>query len=104
MKIEITGQFFAGNMGDGWKDDDEANSAFASFVEEKLTIAILEKFPDAEIVFYFELSGNSGCAREIEAYVPYVNINKQINEIIDSELFSMWDTWCRSKEAEEYWA
>lgn len=105
-KAFISDQVLAGNMGEGWRDENEAADAFASFLEGKYRSLANRYFPEAEVVVDVEVGRNaSGASRP----ASYVLINddgeSDYDRLFEDRCLSVgqvaWEEFCGSDQAAE---
>ena len=97
MKITINNQILAGNLGDGWKDNDEAADSLAVFTKQKYTEIIENEYPGAEINIEIDVAYNtSGCSRTTTACCtpPDYSTEEEIEMTLDGWGDAIWLEFC----------
>ena len=100
MKITVTNQILAGNMGDGWKDG--AADAYGDFVAEKLRERVRELYPDADIVVETDIQNASGYSRGIQVDSDDIDAVISLEDDLATVNHYAWDEWCNSDHSAEY--
>ena len=97
MKITINNQILAGNLGDGWKDNDEAADSLAVFTKQKYTEIIEKEYPVAEIDIDIDVKYNtSGCSRTATVCCtpPDYSTEDKIETTLDGFDDAIWLEFC----------
>ena len=101
MSIQITDSVLVGNMGDGWKDDFEAASAYASYLSAAYRAAAAERFPGADINVDVHVQNAYGWCRDVQVIGDGddVGIGEFERDLADGRY---WETWVNSDDAAQY--
>ena len=104
MEITVYAKTLSGNMGEGWVDESAANRAYASFLENKITEEITDRYPDADVTVEIEAENASGYTGEpiIEVTPHNFEIGSDIEEIMPHIMQTAWEAWLNSDESNEY--
>ena len=103
MEITVNAKTLAGNMGDGWHNNNAANEAYAKFLEIRLTEAIRSDYPDADISVSIDaIADAGGDPGSPSVWVDdddndiAIDASTQIAELAVNEIHDSWSAWCDS--------
>jgi len=106
MKITIIDRVMADSMGDGWND--EAQAAYAEYVEQKYLEHIRSEYPVAEIIVNVNAERACGWSPPISVCIDSdtedeAGLESSIEDELSYVASSAWESWCAG-DGDEYTA
>lgn len=107
--IYINTQILSGNLGDGWSDENDAADALAAYTEKQWLSDLEPMVADGyEVEIDIDVQHNtSGCSRDVSVDVDGADDGYDIVQRVTSLLTEenrIWELFCESDEATEYFS
>jgi hypothetical protein len=102
MTIYINDTILAGNMGDGWNDQNAAADAYADFLTDAYRAAAHRRFPDQTIEVDVTVQYNTEGWRanvSVMSDDDAAETGEFERDLTDGEY---WSQWCESEDAVQY--
>lgn len=103
MKLMITDQVFALNLGHGWTDNNAAADALAGWLAGQYEQEALEAFPDAEVVTDIDVQHDrEGSRFEVEVWADDDPDGRSLELRDRLRAVDYWSKWCRTEESRKF--
>jgi hypothetical protein len=110
MEITVWKKLLSGNMGDGWRDEEEAASAYKDFLGTRLDEYLTTHYPTAQVDVRLTVERASGYGGPFQAIVTDdaedfdVRMEEEIVEGLRYVADQAWIDFCASETAQSLYA